>query len=209
MMLPVVISSEGLPHALRAIVLLPPAMIFAGLGAEAAAVKTKKYLEQWKERFPAKLFQINRVEQELKILFFVFLISIAVNTFNQYFMRWAGDQHVYDSFLGEETMIAHWLTAAPQTIKKYVVTDSVETVDLTGRPLSFMPIVFITDTYFDLKQKEKNIYYLGKNEFDKIDCRTHCSIIPVESNSSIYEEIRKKIPGLTIGADSGFIILSK
>ena len=34
MLLPVAISNESLPHALRAIVLIPPAMIFAALGLE-------------------------------------------------------------------------------------------------------------------------------------------------------------------------------
>jgi len=34
MLLPVAVSNESLPHALRAIVLIPPAMIFAALGLE-------------------------------------------------------------------------------------------------------------------------------------------------------------------------------
>ncbi|MDO8522823.1 MAG: glycosyltransferase family 39 protein [bacterium] len=209
MMLPVAMSSEGLPHALRSIVLLPPAMIFASLGLEAVIGKTKHRLEQWKERFPAKLFQINRIEQELKILLAIFLLSVTVNAFNQYFMRWVGEANVYDSFLGNETKIAHWLNDAPKNVKKYVVTDSIDTIDLTGRPLSFMPVIFITNTYFDSKQKEKNIYYLGKNEFDKIDCPTHCAIIPVESGPTIYTIIRQKVPGLIMSASNGFVVLTK
>lgn len=207
MFLPVVMSSEGLPHALRAIVLIPPAMIFAGLGMETVIIFMNRLIERWKNRFPEKLFQIARIEQELKILLFIFLFAVIVNTFNSYFFKWGASGDVFESFLGEETDIARWLNEAPKKIKKYVVTNSVDTVDLTGRPLSFMPIVFITDTYFQNKQNEKNIFYAGKKEFDKIDCSTPCAIIPVESQPTIYAELKEKIPNLRLGADLGFIVL--
>ncbi|OGF61594.1 hypothetical protein A2662_04225 [Candidatus Giovannonibacteria bacterium RIFCSPHIGHO2_01_FULL_45_33] len=209
MMLPVVISSEGLPHALRAIVLIPPAMIFAALGLELLIGRINMKFEKWEIDFPERKKQIHRIYKELKIVLFVFFIAVASNSFNQYFFRWAPKLEVYGSFHGDITKIAHWLNNEPPNIKKYVVTNNTDSVDLTERPQSFMPVVFITDTYFESKQRKKNIYYLGKNELDKIDCSAHCVIIPVESNPSIYEEIRQKVPGINIKSDPGFIILEK
>ena len=207
MMLPVVMSSEGLPHALRSIVLIPPVMIFAASGLEIVIVKFQEWLAGWKKQFPEKLFQLSRIEQELKILLFIFLLSVAAQSFNQYFLRWAPNPNVYDSFLGDETKIAHWLNNEPSAIKKYVVTNSTDTADVTGRPLSFAPIIFITDTYFENKQKEKNIYYFGSAEFDKIDCSAPCTIIPVESRPTIYETLKEKIPNLRIDGSPGFVVL--
>ncbi|OGF72532.1 hypothetical protein A3E06_03990 [Candidatus Giovannonibacteria bacterium RIFCSPHIGHO2_12_FULL_44_42] len=207
MMLPVIMSSEGLPHALRAIVLIPPAMIFAALGLEFLIGRINMKFEEWEIDFPEHKKQIHRIHKELKIVLFVFFIAAASNVFNQYFFRWAPNPEVYDSFLGNETKMAHWLNNEPSSIKKYVVTNSADAVDLTGRPLSFAPIIFITDTYFENKQKEKNIYYFGSAEFDKIDCSAPCTIIPVESRPTIYETLKEKIPNLRIDGSPGFVVL--
>ena len=207
MMLPVVMSSEGLPHALRSIVLIPSAMIFAAIGLEFLIQKFNFWIEINTKTYPEKRFQLNRVKNELLVLLIIFFIAAASNAFSQYFFRWAPRPEVYDSFQGNITKIAHWLNNEPLSIKKYVVTNSADTVDLTGRPTSFAPIIFITDTYFENKQKEKNIYYLGNAEFDKIDCSSACEIVPVESQPTIYETLKEKIPSLRIDGSPGFVVL--
>src|SRR3989344_3442046 len=207
MMLPVVMSSEGLPHALRSIVLIPPAMIFAAIGLEFLIQKFNFWIEINTKTYPEKRFQLNRVKNELLVLLIIFFIAAASNAFSQYFFRWAPRPEVYDSFQGNITKIAHWLNNEPLSIKKYVVTNSADTVDLTGRPTSFAPIIFITDTYFENKQKEKNIYYLGNAEFDKIDCSSACELVPVESQPAIYETLKEKIPSLRIDGSPGFVVL--
>jgi hypothetical protein len=48
----VIISNEGLPHALRAIIVIPAAMIFAALGLDWLISKIKSLFEKQKEKYP-------------------------------------------------------------------------------------------------------------------------------------------------------------
>src|SRR3989338_722836 len=133
MLLPVAFSNESLPHALRAIILIPPAMIFAALGLD------------W--------FWEN-IRPQLRIFIFIFLAATALQAYSQYFLRWAPNFNVYQAFQADITEKAHWLNQQPGKIKKYVITDAVDRADTTGTPMSFQPIIFITNTALPAKQAE-------------------------------------------------------
>jgi len=186
MILPVALSNEALPHALRAIVLIPPAMIFAALGLDWV----------WAN-----------IRPRLRIFIFIFLSAAALQAYSQYFLRWAPNFNVYQAFQTNLTEKARWLNQQPKDIKKYVITDAVDRVDMRGAPMSFQPIIFITDTFYPQKQTEKNIYYLSANNLSGIDCFGKCVIIPVESRPAIYKTIKQKIPSLRLNTSPGFIIL--
>lgn len=184
MLLPVALSNESLPHALRAVVLIPPAMIFAALGLE-------YIIKNWKPARPAIA----------TTFLFVFFTANIIHAYNAYFLRWAPNFNVYQAFQADLTDKARWLKAEAQYVKRYVVTDRVDRADTRGTPISFQPIIFIAGV--------KNIEYLGKSEFDKIDCPGRCVIIPVESRATIYQTLKRKIPGLRLDAGPGFVILRK
>lgn len=186
MLLPVALSNESLPHALRAIVLIPPAMIFAALGLDLV----------WEN-----------IRPRLRIFIFVFLAAAALQAYSQYFLRWAPNFNVYQAFQTDITEKARWLGQQPVEIKKYVITDAVDRADTTGTPMSFQPIIFITDTFYPQKQTEKNIYYISLKNLDSADCSGECVIIPVESKPTIFKIIKQKIPSLRLDASSGFIVL--
>ena len=188
MILPVVLSNESLPHALRAIILIPPAMIFAALGLD------------W--------FWEN-IRPRLRIFIFIFLASAAIQAYSQYFLRWAPNFNVYQAFQADIAEKARWLNQEPRDIKKYVITDSVDMVDTDGTPMSFQPIVFITDTFYPNKQAEKNIYYISLKNLDSVDCSRQCIFVPVEYRPSIFKNIKQKIPGAVLDASPGFIIVRK
>ncbi|OGF64345.1 hypothetical protein A2661_02430 [Candidatus Giovannonibacteria bacterium RIFCSPHIGHO2_01_FULL_45_24] len=207
MLLPVALSNESLPHALRAIVLIPSAMIFAALGLEWIIQKFNEWLDKQKTNYPEKIAQLNRVAKEATLLLFVFFIAAAAHTYNTYFIRWAPNSNVYQAFQTNLTEKTNWLNAQPKEIKKYVVTDATERVDMRGTPMSFQPIIFITNTFFESRQKEKNIYYFGVGGFDSIDCSSWCIIIPVESKPTIYKTLKQKIPSLRLDTTPGFVVL--
>src|SRR3989344_2559770 len=186
MLLPVAFSNESLPHALRAIILIPPAMIFAALGLD------------W--------FWEN-IRPQLRIFIFIFLAATALQAYSQYFLRWAPNFNVYQSFQADITEKARWLNQQPGNIKKYVITDAVDQVDTTGTPMSLQPIVFITGTFYPRKQAEKNIYYISAKNLDSADCSQKCEFLPVEYRPSIFKTIKQKIPGSRLDASSGFIVL--
>jgi len=76
MSLPVIISSEGLPHALRAIILIPPIMIFAGLGLEFIVQKVKKWHELTFKKYPDHQKQLLRIQKHFTILLFIFSLLL-------------------------------------------------------------------------------------------------------------------------------------
>ena len=209
MILPVALSNESLPHALRAIVLIPPAMIFAALGLDWLIDKIKNWLADKKTKYPDYLRQLSRIERELKILLAVFFIAASAQVFNQYFFRWAPNFNVYEAFQADITEKAHWLNSEPKNIKKYVITDTVDQVGTTGTPMSFQPIIFITDTFYPQKQAEKNIYYIALKNISSADCSQKCEFVPVEYNVSIFKKIKQQIPGAFLDESKGFIVIKK
>ena len=189
MILPVALSNESLPHALRSIVLIPPAMIFAALGLE------------WISR---------KIRPQLKVFIFIFLITATLNAYNQYFLRWAPNFNVYQAFQTDLTEKAHWLNSQPNNIKKYIITNAVDQVDTSGTPMSFQPIIFITNTASPAKQTEKNIYYLAYKDIERIDCNAPCLIVsPDKHPIELLRQIKQKIPGLRLDASPGFVVLKK
>src|SRR3989338_3976571 len=69
MSLPATLTYEGLPHALRAIGMIPPVMILVGLGAGRVISWILNWLERKKERWPQNFGQIVRIQLELALLF--------------------------------------------------------------------------------------------------------------------------------------------
>lgn len=87
MTLPVVVSNEGLPHALRSIILIPPIMIFAGIGLEKTRIKINGWMKKQPKEYPEHEKQISRIHRRLIILLFAFFVVIVCQSYVQYFVR--------------------------------------------------------------------------------------------------------------------------
>lgn len=157
-LLPVVISSEGLPHALRAIIVVPIIYIFAAQGMWHFFEK----LQDWyslrdphsRERMFVSAFVI-----------VVLLISIAFVEFNRYFNHWGKNPAVASEFNASYSVLADKLNRLPITIKKYVVVAPRGSAIVNGLSLDAQSVMFLTDTYTSEKQQAKNIYYLTPAQF--------------------------------------------
>jgi len=200
MLLPVVISNEGIPHALRAVIVVPPAMIFASLGLVWLLEKINLKIED------------GRLKKELIILFFTFLIVVSINSYKQYFLDWAGNPRVQDAFNENYAELGHYLKYSPQDIKKYVIINA-EGVDVRGIPMSSQTAMFLTDTFWPEQQKEKNIFYiLPKNlgEFIKTtDDEENLQIFMLEIDPFLWQKFSADIPGLFSYQDGGILIQQK
>jgi hypothetical protein len=87
MLLPGVLTFEGTPHALRTIGTIPAAYLFAGMGM---------YLTC---RWFAKFFDKTRGGRIRAIVFLgLFLASVAIFSYYQYFILWASQPEVLQSF---------------------------------------------------------------------------------------------------------------
>ncbi len=185
MAFPSILTKEGVPHALRAIGMIPPVFILAGIGFE--------YL--W------KTFKEKNKKMGL-ILLIISGLSIIYLNGNQY-IAWSQKQEVKDSFDYKYTLIADYLNTAPQAINKYVITNTGGTL-VNGIPMPSQSIMFITNTYQTEQQKEKNIFYLLPENINQIV--SPALIIPLENNASISQDITEIFPQNSVSNINNFSI---
>jgi len=149
MMIPVVISSEGLPHALRAILLIPPTIILGGVGG-------MWVYEFLRYRLPPSF---------LKALAVIFLVLLLSEAYRTYFIRWAKSEHTPGAFAAKYANLGKTLHRLPTDLPKYVVVKA-RGVDVRGIPMPAQTVMFITDTFLPEEQALKNIHYVRPEEED-------------------------------------------
>jgi hypothetical protein len=185
MALPSILTKEGLPHALRAIGMIPPAFILAGIGFE----------------FLWKTFK----ERNKKIGLIILMTSglfIALYNGGQYLV-WGQKQEVKDSFEEKYTLIANYLNASSPDIKKYILVNTGGTL-VNDIPMPSQSIMFITDTYRTVQQQEKNIFYILPENIKQIT--SPAIIIPLQNNEDTGQSIINVFPNNSIVDVGGLTI---
>ena len=209
-LLPVVISSEGLPHALRAIISIPAVMIIAAWGLEFTASKIEAWLDVKKIAFPEKILQIERIQWELKVFLLVGLLGVGVNAFNQYFLRWSAKPEVVDAFAENYTNIAKYLNTLPDNLSKYVIVNA-DGVDVKGIPMPAQPVMFQTKTFLASGQQKRNINYLLPDSipYDKINNENNAVVVMLENDPLLRKNLLNKIQNLHTEIKGGILVLIK
>lgn len=141
--LPVIISNEGLPHALRAIIMIPPVFMIAALGGSQLYKFIAKYL-------PASLLKTGAV---------VFFALLTLEAYNTYFVLWAKNPNTLGAFSANYVDIGREINALPPSIPKYVVVPT-GGVMVRGIPMPAQTVMFMTDTFLPEYQQAKNIHYI-------------------------------------------------
>jgi len=147
--IPVVLSNEGIPHALRSILMVPAVFILAGAG-------TFKIYELLMNKIPGFCHKHGKLVKNSFLLFCALLIT---QSYNYYFLEWGNDPNVEYAFRQNYVDIGEMLNSLPQETMKYVVAEKSD-VMVRGIPMPAQTVMFITDTFTPEKQKEKNIFYL-------------------------------------------------
>jgi 4-amino-4-deoxy-L-arabinose transferase-like glycosyltransferase len=177
MLLPGILTREGLPHSLRVIGVIPPVFIFSGLGAF------------W-------VYQILEKRIKNKIAFFVlilvFLSFVSISEFNKYFFVWAKRPEVKSEFTREYLEMGKYLNSLPEDYEKYVI------VNRSGVPVSWannipMPaqsIMFLEiSKYGEIKSK-----YLLSQDIEKIKIEKRGIILPLICDPDLIERLRILFP---------------
>jgi len=154
--LPTVISNEGLPHALRAILMIPPAFILAGLAGI-----------WFYEKISEKLQNSLKFKKIFLITCFLILFLLVVEAYTTYFILWGKSEHTPGAFAADYVELGRELKALPKELPKYVIVKA-NGVNVRGIPMPTQTIMFITDTFTSEKQKEKNLYYLLPDQINQI-----------------------------------------
>lgn len=212
MLLPAVISSEGLPHALRAIIVIPVVMIFSALGLWWLIEKIVKLIENYIVKSPESAVQLNRIKKESSILLLAFFIVVSVNTFNQYFLRWAGNPYTADAFSDNYVKLGNYLRYVPQNVKKYIIINA-DGVYVRNFPMPSQTVMFISDTFSPAKQNGKNIFYITPDNLDKIteiaNNESNVQIYTLEHDSLLRKKLSDAIPSLFMYQNEGILIQQK
>lgn len=207
MILPVAFSSEGIPHALRSIILIPPVFFFAAVGIEYIWHSATVWLKKSETEFPDIVSLIRRIEKEFFILVIVLCAAIGIHTFNAYFQVWAVKEATAMAFEEHLYRYGLLLNAMPENIPKYVVTDDGDYIDRTGTPMSIQPILFATRTYLPEPEGARNIHYLNIKDVRQITCAGgDCIIIPIGTISHIIDAVRTIIPSIKLTQQDKLLI---
>lgn len=156
---PVVVSNEGLPHALRSILFLPPVMIFAAWGAHWFYEKLKLAFEMSDSR--KKLLPL------LAIFSFVFLSLLALESATTYFLLWGKNQNVPGAFAENYVELGQKLNALPDSEPKYILIKAGGTI-AGGYPVPAQTVMFLTNTWRAPEQAKRNFHYIYPADESKV-----------------------------------------
>ena len=141
--LPVVVSNEGIPHALRSILMIPPVMIFAGMGGVWAYLWLQKWLSpRWTH-----------------VLAAFFLASVITASYALYFDTWANNPNTQGAFAADQVALGRELNALGPGVPKYIVVEA-GGVSVRRIPMPTQTVMFMTDTFLPVGQQEQNIHYV-------------------------------------------------
>lgn len=184
MLLPGILTIEGIPHSLRIIGAMPPTFILAAVGANFLYSKIRQHVKVK----PKSLMKIGLVA--------CLLILIASFTFGQYwryFRLWGENPEVKGAFSSDSVKIGNYLNSLPQTTKKYVIVN-LPGILVQGIPMPSQTIEFIERTKF----KSPQAIYLVPENIEQIEAGEDTVIIPMRHNENLLYELLLKFPNAKI-----------
>jgi 4-amino-4-deoxy-L-arabinose transferase-like glycosyltransferase len=153
--LPAAASDEGIPHALRSILALAPALILAMLGGV------------WLYRLIKKHWSAAAA----KSLMVIFFLGVATWGYYDYFIVWAQNPNVPGAFSANYVDIGHQINALPISTPKYVIVNAGGVLE-RGIPTPAETTMFITHSFTTSDAAAANIHYLLPNQTDQIPAGT-------------------------------------
>ena len=132
---PVVLSGEAVPHALRAILMIPPVCLLAAGGAHR--------LHGWLSLKVPRTWLLAGSA--------AFLLVLTYEPYHTYFDLWARNPNVGPAFEAAAVQVAEQINRLPRETPKYVVT---------ADPMAAQPVMFLTASYTEKERRETNIHYV-------------------------------------------------
>ena len=188
MLLPGILTYEGIPHSLRCIGAIPPVFIFAGIGGEFLFRKIKSLVKIQKKN----LFSI--------LIFFssvLLIISFIFAQHYRYFVLWAKNLHVEGAFCKSYVEVGNCLNSLPLNTQKYVIVNQAGIL-VDGIPMPAQTPMFIENTkIYSIKtliRIPSTIYLLPEN-LDKIKIQKEETVIVLMAyDGRLSDEIQNMFP---------------
>ncbi len=160
--LPAVLSTEGMPHALRSILTIPAALLAAAVGG----------VWLWR-RMARRLPPLGA-----HAVPYLFAAWLAVAAYHTYFITWGTHRLVAASYYDVAVDIARRLQAAPRGIPKYVILTPEPIPYVRDLPSTARPIMFLTDTFSPEKRQEQQMHFLLSDQTNQIPPGALVGFIP-------------------------------
>jgi len=178
MLLPGILTYEGIPHALRTIGSIIPAYLLAGLGA-------------WK----TYLFLSGKVKSRTLFVLtcWLFIAAIAFIQFDKYFFDWGQKPEVEAAFTRDYTEIGRYLNSLPEETQKYVIVNELGS-PLYGISIPGQTPMFIERTEYGRLRSD----YITAEEMDKIEINGNQAVIVPLYDKGIKEELEKRFDEITV-----------
>ena len=138
MLLPSILTAEGLPHALRTIGVIPVAYIFAAWGLI-------WLIDKFSRAKISKSSASHKISPLIIPLLLIFsLIQPALANFNKYFVDWAKSHHLAGAFRKDLTDLTDYLNNLPDNVQKYIIVNEsgVPVPYPDGLPMPAQTIIF-------------------------------------------------------------------
>lgn len=177
MLLPGILTFEGIPHALRVIGVIPAVYIFAGIGGWLAYGWLEKIVNNKKISY---------------ILCSIFLILVASASFNKYFFQWAQNPNIEGAFTKKFVEVGYLLNSLPSEVEKYVIVNEagVPVPFPDGIPMPAQTVILIENTKFS---SPRSVYLLPEN-IDQIKIEKKGVIVPMKYDKDLFSKFQEKFP---------------
>jgi hypothetical protein len=131
MLLPEILTNEGLPHSLRAIGAIPPVYVFAGIGG---AWIIGKFITNYR-----------KITIAMAVAFCLWLV---LYSYDNYFIQWGKNNITRGAFTQHLVDIGNYLNGLPEDAKKYVIVNEggVAVPYPNGIPMPAQTILFVEQT---------------------------------------------------------------
>lgn len=167
MLIPAIMTEEGMPHSLRAIGSMIPSYIMAGYGAYLFF----GWLSKKTSRHRGKIMA-------------VVLGLIVLTDFSMYFAVWARRPEVSGQFTSDYVEMGNYLNEYPNNFHKYMIINRGHTILDDGFPVEAQTIKFVT-------YQKAEVTYLRKEDLENITLEKPALIIPIEHQKELIAKIEK------------------
>ncbi len=182
MLLPAILTYEGLPHSLRAIGSLPAAILIATFAIE----KTFVFLNHLKTNKRFSFYPIFIISQ-------IFLIAIIVwsgaVSLKRYFIDWAQMPQIHAAFSQNFKNMALYLNNLPIDVSKYVIANASGQIMEDGLPVSAQVVKLLTH------YRTPGITYIRPEDFSPEKIKTPAKIVLMYYSGEIIAKIKSSFPG--------------
>lgn len=119
MLLPALLTAEGIPHGLRAIGVLPSVYIFAAIGFT-------ELLSRWRGVFPR-----NPAAISLALIILLGLTGMAaIYDYQRYFNAWANNPNTYKAYSEDAVAVGNFIRNSSFKGERYAVIDGYSNIDV-------------------------------------------------------------------------------